>query len=311
MPETVVLRVGDAESGQRLDQFLTGKISPASRADLQRCIRSGRVRVNGGRQKSSYRVLPGDRIRVDLPKAHTGVPEAQPMPLQILYQDEFLAVIEKPAGLVVHPGAGTPSGTLVNALLHHFRKLAQARPNRPGIVHRLDKDTSGLLVVAKDDTVQASLMGQFEKRQVEKHYLALVYGRVVPASGQIQRAIGRDPWARTRVSTRSRRPRPSVTQYHTVHSYSDFTYLHVLPLTGRTHQIRVHLQSIGHPVVGDRVYARGRQASHPDHRQAIKRLGRHFLHASSLSFTHPGSGDRVRFDSTLPAELAQFLSLLE
>ncbi len=311
MPETSVLRVDDAESGQRLDQFLTGKIPGASRAELQRRIRSGRVQVNRGRQKSSYLVQAGDQIQVDLPDPDPGVPVAEPIPLQILHEDEFLAVIEKPAGLVVHPGAGTPGGTLVNALLYHLQRLPHSTPIRPGIVHRLDKDTSGLLVVAKDDTVQQSLMEQFKKRQVEKRYLALVYGLVGSASGRIERAIGRDPWARTRISTRSRRPRPSTTEYQTIRRYPEFTYLRVVPLTGRTHQVRVHLQSIGHPLVGDRVYGRGRQAANPAYRQALRRLGRHFLHASFLSFTHPGTGDRVRFDSTLPEELAEFLSLLE
>lgn len=311
MPETVALKVHSAESGQRLDRFLTRNLPGVSRAELQRCIRSGKVKVNQGRQKSSYLVRSADEIRIELPDTERRVQAAQPIPLQILYEDRSLAVIEKPAGLVVHPGAGQPDGTLVNALLYHFRNLPHTYPMRPGIVHRLDKDTSGLLVVAKQAPVQQSLMKQFKQRQVEKHYLALVYGQVVPLGGRIERAIGRDPWARTRISTRSRHPRPALTDYQTIHSYRDFTYLQVIPLTGRTHQIRVHLQSIGHPVVGDRLYARRQGRRKLNGSDIIESLGRHFLHASFLVFTHPETGERVSFESHLPEELAQFLSLLE
>jgi len=239
------------------------------------------------------------------------VPEA--IPLKIVYEDGTLVVVDKPAGLVVHPGTGNRQGTLANALLYHFQSISRSDTIRPGIVHRLDKATSGLMVVAKNDQAHEFLARQFKARQVEKRYLALVYGCLKKARGVIDVSLGRDPFVRTKISTRSRRARKALTRYETIRDYRDFTYLRIFPHTGRTHQIRVHFQYLGHPVVGDETYGGKaiQRVKDPDLIEPIQALNRYFLHAYSLAFVHPDRGEKVGFEIPLPDELAELLRALK
>ncbi len=301
----------------RLDVFLAQKLDEVSRSRLRRWIQLGQVSVNGHPQKPKYLVRAGDEISLLIPAPEPSVMVSEAIPLDIVYEDDALIVVDKASGMVVHPGAGNPTGTLANALLHHFQRISRRDTIRPGIVHRLDKATSGLLVVAKSERVHELLAEQFKRRKVEKEYLALLHGRLEKREGVIDLAVGRDPWARTRISTRSRRARPALTQYRVIRSLcgggTTFSYVRVTLHTGRTHQVRVHFQSLGHPVVGDGTYGeRADQKIKEDHLlQAVRGLGRHFLHATLLSFEHPGSGQRVRFESPLPEDLEELLSILE
>ncbi len=308
----MVLHVGAEEASQRLDLFLSQKLEQFSRSALQRWIESGHVTIQGERCKANYQVKEGEQILIVPPAQEPLELVPQPIPLQIVYEDRVLVVVDKPAGMVVHPGAGNRQGTLANALVHHFQAISQAGTIRPGIVHRLDKATSGLMVVAKNDQVHAFLADQFKARQVEKRYLALVYGRLKEKEGTVDVALGRDPRARTRMSTRGRHGREAQTRYQVIRYYPEFTYVQVSPLTGRTHQIRVHFQHLGHPVVGDETYGKkaARNSKDPGQAQTICNLGRYFLHAAFLAFLHPDTKEKVFFESPLPEELAQFLSAL-
>ena len=312
MSERIVLKVSEEETGQRLDVFLSAKVGKASRSTVRRWIDSGHVTVQGQAAKASHRVKRAEEIRVAPvpPEPLDLLPE--PIPLNIVHEDDDLVVVDKPAGLVVHPGAGNRQGTLANALLHHFEQISRSHGVRPGIVHRLDKATSGLMVIAKDEQVHDFLAAQFKQRKVEKIYLALVYGRLKKKQGVVDVSLGRDPLARTKISTRSRRARQAVTRYQAIHCYSDFTYVQVIPRTGRTHQIRVHFQHLGHPLAGDDKYGKTAfgHLKNPDLRLAIRDLDRHFLHACRLSFLHPGTKQRVSFEAPLPGELAAFLAAL-
>lgn len=315
--DPLLLEATAENAGQRLDVFLTAELVQASRSMVRRWIETGHVTVNEKRKKPKYVVKGGDRISVLIPRPEPAHLVAEAIPLSITYEDASLVVVDKPAGIVVHPGAGNRQGTLANALLHHFGKISRQDTLRPGIVHRLDKGTSGLLVVAKNERVHEFLASQFKRREVEKHYLAMVYGKVEETEGVIDRPLGRDPWARTRVSTRSRRPRAAVTRYEVTRFLwgggTPFSLVRVILQTGRTHQIRVHFQSIGHPVVGDDTYGRKAYQRVKDAavRHVVEGLGRYFLHATLLSFLHPETGQRVRFESPLPDELAQLLSVLK
>ncbi|MBC7226804.1 MAG: RluA family pseudouridine synthase [Thermoflexales bacterium] len=287
------------EAGERLDRALAARFPQLSRAQLQRLIRSGAITVNEMVVRPAYRLAPGDRITVTFPEEPTVRPES--LPLDIVYEDEYLLVVNKPAGMVVHPAAHIVSGTLVNALLAHCPQVADVGgPDRAGIVHRLDRETSGLIVVAKNPETHASLQRQFKRRLVRKTYVALVEGQVHPREGIIEVPIGRDPKDRTRMSV-SRTGRPAVTQYRVVEVFPQYTLLEVRPHTGRTHQIRVHLAWLGYPVVGDRVYGRRRQTLLPD---------RHFLHARELAFTHPATGEKLVLSAPLPPELTALLNQL-
>lgn len=284
---------------------------------IQAWIRAERVHVDGQATKAGYSLRPGEEVEIDPPPAEPCQLVPEPIPLKIVYEDEWLVVVDKPAGMVVHPGAGVSHGTLANALLYHFGQLSQGGTERPGIVHRLDKATSGLLVVAKNEQVHEELAGQFRRREVEKHYLGLVYGHLEKKKGVIQVPLGRDRTVRTRISTRSRKLREAVTEYEAVREFKHFSLLRVVLHTGRTHQIRVHLQHLKHPVVGDETYGgeprrflRGLPAG-AGLAKEIAGLGRHFLHAAFLAFTHPVGRERASFDSPLPPELAQFLARLE
>ena len=310
---TIRLRVGSGGAGRRLDAYLSRRLSRFSRSSIRRWVEDNRVLVRGSVRKPSYTLRPGDEIRVDPPPPQPSGLTPEPIPLNVLHEDSRLLVVDKPAGQVVHPGAGNRSGTLANALAYHLEELSREETVRPGIVHRLDKGTSGLLVVAKTEQAHDHLSGQFARREVQKRYLALVYGSVEKNRGEIDVALGRHPRFRTRISTRTRKPRPALTRYRVLSRHRGFTYLSVAPHTGRTHQIRVHLTHLGHPVVGDDTYGGRRLRRLPESIRGsdMIRLGRHFLHAASLAFVHPGTGRLARFESSLPPELEAVLAVLE
>ncbi len=299
--------------GTRLDSFLAAILTGTSRARIQRAIADGDILVNDRTVKASYRVRAGDCVQLELLEAAPIEAAPEPIPLEIVYEDDEIIVINKPAGMVVHPGAGVSSGTLANALIYHFGQLSQTCGTlRPGIVHRLDVGTSGLIVVAKSDRAHLNLAEQFEMRQVFKNYVALVYGRVVANEGSIDAPIGRDPRSRVKMAVRGvGEGRPAQTLYRVRERLKEFTLLELELKTGRTHQIRVHLAYIKHPVVGDSTYDRGRANTikNAQLRAAIARLGRPFLHAAQLGFAHPTSGESLTFTAPLPAELQAFLEI--
>lgn len=290
------------QDGQRLDAFLTGLLPDQSRSQIQRLIRDGRVHGPARDVRPSTSVHAGQVFSVALPEPVAAVLEPEPLPLRIVYEDPDLVVIDKPPGMVVHPGAGHASGTLVNALLHHIGDLSGIGGElRPGIVHRLDRGTSGLMVIAKNDRAHHELTRQFSEREVDKEYVALVWG-VVHAGRRIDAAIGRDPAHRQKMSTRARRARSAVTRVTFARHFKGVSLLKVAIATGRTHQIRVHLSAIGHPIVGDSTYG-GVHRRTLSNLRAVQTLERPFLHSARLAFTHPADGRRVEFDSPLPPDL--------
>jgi 23S rRNA pseudouridine1911/1915/1917 synthase len=308
-------QVADAEAGARLDAFLAEKIDGWSRSRIQRLIDGGEVLVNEKPAKPSYKVRRGDEIEADLTEVPVASFEPENIPLDILFEDKHLAVINKPAGMVVHPGAGINSGTLANAVAFHFRSAPPASAggsDRVGIVHRLDKDTSGLIVVAKDEVTHDALATQFKDRGVYKSYVALVHGVPRENSGKIDRPLARDRWHRTKMTVAAN-GRNALSLWKVRRRFEKFTLLDVEIKTGRTHQIRVHLASINHPVVGDATYNEGRDNTVADVRikTAIHSLHRFFLHAEKLGFTHPTTGERLSFTAELPRELMEFLKVLE
>ncbi len=298
--------VGPAEAGERLDAWLARAAPEHSRARWQQLIRAGGVRVNETTRKPNYRLAAGDRIAFDAPpppEPITLTPEA--IPLAILYEDADILVINKPPGLVVHPAVGHERGTLVNALLHHCRDLGGiGGEQRPGIVHRLDQDTSGVMVVAKNERAMQRVGNQFRNREVRKEYQALVWGCPEPPQGRIETRIGRSSGNRKKMSVQVPGGRPAVTHYRVVEEYGAVSLLAVRIETGRTHQIRVHMAHIGHPVVGDAMYGRGRRDPLPA--PAVRQM----LHAASLSFTHPTTGDRLEFIAPLPDDLRRLIAAL-
>jgi 23S rRNA pseudouridine1911/1915/1917 synthase len=303
------LSVAIGNEGERLDAFLAAHIEGWSRARLQRLIEEADVLVNGHTVKSSYKLHLNDEIEVELTPPPSTSFEPEDIPLDVVYEDDELIVVNKPAGIVVHPAAGVQSGTLANALAFHFRELSASRTVRPGIVHRLDKGTSGLMVIAKTDAAHEDLADQFRDREVFKSYVALVHGRVEKRTGQIDQPIARDRGNRTRMAV-VHGGRPSLSIYRVRKRFARFTLLNVELRTGRTHQIRVHLAWLKHPVVGDEAYGSGRDKTVPDHRlrSEIARLGRQFLHAEQLGFRHPRTQEEVRFTAALPAELQSLLN---
>ncbi|MBL7064493.1 MAG: RluA family pseudouridine synthase [Anaerolineae bacterium] len=284
--------------GERLDKAIAVHVPDLSRATAQRLIKTGAVTVNGRLSKPSYRVQVGDEVVVRAPAEVPASVVPEHIPLDIIYEDDALLVVDKPAGMVVHPAYGHASGTLVNAVLAYCPQVADVGgPSRAGVVHRLDKDTSGLILVAKDEEVRAALQRQFKRRQVAKTYLALVEGQVQPREGVIEAPVGRDKRQRKKMAV-VRSGRDARTLYRAIERFANHTLLEVRPHTGRTHQVRVHLAWLGYPVVGDVVYGRRRQ-----------RLlqGRHFLHAARLRFIHPTTKEEVEFEAPLPPELAAVL----
>lgn len=291
--ETIELTVPEQTSRIRLDQFLAREVPRFSRSRLQALIRNRNITLNGAPARPKDFVRPGDRIQISEPPPEKidSLPEA--IPLDVLYEDEELIVINKPAGLVVHPGAGQREHTLVNALLYHFPKLSGiGGKERPGIVHRLDKETSGCMVVAKTDEAHRGLAGQFAERVVDKTYLALVAGKLRKSAGTIEEKIGRHPVHRKRMAVGTRRGRPAKTEYRVLGSSDKVSLIECKLHSGRTHQIRVHLHHLGHPVLGDKVYGGKFANSFP----------RQMLHAWKLGFQHPESGEWKTFQAPMPTD---------
>ena len=297
-------------AGARLDVFLTSVLEGHSRSNVQRLIKEGHVHVDGRTAKANQPMKAGQTIVVELPEPVDPAPQAEALPLPIVYQDSDLIVIDKPAGMVVHPAAGHAGGTLVNALLHHVSDLSGiGGEKRPGIVHRLDRGTSGLMVVAKNDAAHEELSRQFQDREVEKEYIALVWGEV-QSGRRIDAPIGRDPVNRKKMSARARRSREAVTRIVKTEKFGVvLTLAHIAIYTGRTHQIRVHLNAIGHPIVGDSLYG-GVHRRVPGDLRAVTHLTRPFLHAARLVFTHPTDNRRMEFMSPLPEDLQRVLDEL-
>ncbi|HEV2199043.1 MAG TPA: RluA family pseudouridine synthase [Bryobacteraceae bacterium] len=284
------------DSGKRLDRYLLEQMPQYSRSRLQSWIKDGRVLVDGTLAKASFTLRGGEKLEVAPGDLTPLKATAEDLPLDILYQDDAVIAINKPAGIVVHAGAGNHSGTLVNRLVHHFASLSKVGGDlRPGIVHRLDKGTSGILLVARTDAAHQALAAQFSGRTVEKTYLTLVHGKVRADSGHVHTPIERDPLRRTRMTTKSGTGRVALTEYRVRQRFEKFTFLEVRIHTGRTHQIRVHLASIGHPVAGDRLYGG----------QAAPRI---FLHAWRIVFTSPATGNRITLEAPLPADLSAWLA---
>ena len=303
------LRVEPADVGQRLDRYLATHLPSLSRTRLAELIAEGRVRVNGGEAKRSHRLADGQTIEVEVLPRPPLEAIAEDLPLEILYEDDDVLVLNKHAGMIVHAGAGHSSGTVVNALLHRYGALSGvAGALRPGIVHRLDKDTSGVLVVARNDAVHAALGRQFAARQVQKTYLALVHGRLEQDAGTIGLPIARDLHHRTRMTTRRRDGRTARTDWRVLARLEGYTLVEVNLHTGRTHQIRVHFSALGHAVVGDTLYG-APQTPHAG-RRALEPLARNFLHAARIVFTHPVKQEPVEVRAPLPAELREWLASL-
>ena len=304
--ETERLEVTGDHHGARLDHFVTAVVPELSRARVQRLIREGHVVLNGRTVRASHAVHAGDAVVLMVPPGAAAVPAPEALPLAVLHDDPDLVVVDKPAGMVVHPAAGHDRGTLVNALLHHVAGLSGiGGEQRPGIVHRLDRGTSGVMVVAKHDAAHAELSRQFADREVEKEYLGLAWG-LLNAGRRIDAPLGRDPADRKKISTRARRARTAVTRITGAERLRGLTLATIAIATGRTHQIRVHLASIGHPIAGDALYGGVRRHLAADHR-SLASLERPFLHAWRLAFTHPRDGRRVEFEAPLPADLQAVL----
>jgi 23S rRNA pseudouridine1911/1915/1917 synthase len=314
----------EPDAGKRLDAFLSEKIEGWSRSRLQRLVESGDILVNQKEAKASYRLRDGDEIDVDLTEVPAARFEAENIPLEIVFEDEYLAVINKPAGMVVHPGAGVSSGTLANALAYHFgigdtdlgpdgdeQSKIQNLKSKIGIVHRLDKDTSGLIVVAKDEQTHEALAEQFQSREVYKSYVALVHGSLRDNTGTIDRPIARDRWHRTKMTV-ARSGRVALSIWKVRKRFEKFTLVDVEIKTGRTHQIRVHLASINHPIVGDATYNEGRDntIADSDVKRAVEKLNRFFLHAEKLTFKHPATGETIALTQPMPPELETLLEAL-
>ncbi len=313
--ETRELTYPSGEGPERLDSFLARTVDDMTRSAAQRLIDEGMVTVDGTVPKPSLKLKGGERVAVSIPPPVPAEPTAEDIPLDILYEDSDLIVVNKPAGMVVHPGAGTGSGTLVNALLGHCRDLSGIGGQvRPGIVHRIDKDTSGVLVVAKNDRTHLALAHQFKEHSVKRVYLALVFGSPKADRGRIESVIGRHPSERTKMSGRARHGKHAVTHWQALHRYPGLTLLRLRLETGRTHQIRVHLSEAGHPLVGDEVYGGGGRLAairDPHLRTLIRELDRQALHAKVLGFIHPATGEYLEFDTELPEDMARIIEYLE
>lgn len=291
--------VNSDSSRERLDVFLSVQQVEISRSRLKKLIVEGQVTVNELKRPAGYKVHSGDRINMQVPDLVALDTSPEPIPLDIIFEDEYLIALDKPAGMVVHPGPGHSTGTLVNALLHHCTHLSGiGGVERPGIVHRLDKDTSGLVMVAKTEAAHKSLSEQFKNREIHKEYLAIVKGNVKKDRDSIHSAIGRHRIHRKKMDTRASNGRDAYTEYQVIHRDESWSYLRLLPRTGRTHQIRVHLASIHHPVIGDTLYG-GKSTHHQMKRQA--------LHAHRLELKHPVNGSNLSFCSPLPPDMTTFL----
>jgi 23S rRNA pseudouridine1911/1915/1917 synthase len=308
------IRVTAKDKGKRLDQFLSETDLNLSRSQAKHLIKNNSILLDHRPAKPSTHLKAENLISITLPEPKPLSLKPEPISLNILYEDRSVIVVDKPAGMVVHPAAGNPSGTLVNALLYHCQDLSGINGVlRPGIVHRLDKDTSGVMVVAKDDEAYHHLIKQFKNRTVEKVYLAIAYGKFNQAEGLIDAAIGRHPKERKQMSTRTKKGRIAITRWKRVENLDGFSLLEIYPQTGRTHQIRVHLSSMSHPLLGDPLYGRkGRSGSIQDPvlKEFVGRMGRQALHAHRLVFDHPRTGERVRCEAPLPQDMQDALEWL-
>lgn len=303
--KTTLTVTPDAD-GLRLDAWLSRQLPDLSRARIQDLLRSGHIRVAGRPAKPSQKPVPGAEVSVEIPPPVEVDLEPEDIPLAVRFEDADILVLDKPAGLVVHPAAGHAGGTLVNALLAHCPDLQGiGGERRPGIVHRLDRDTTGLMVVAKNEQAMRALVSQFRHRQVGKEYLALVWGHPTPPAGRAETLIGRSTHDRKKMSARPATGRPAVTHYETVERFRDAALLRVRIETGRTHQIRVHMAFLGHPVVGDAQYGRQRP-----HRLPVPLPDRQMLHAARLEFIHPATGQRLVFEAPPPADMQALLAAL-
>ncbi|MDO8444797.1 MAG: RluA family pseudouridine synthase [Deltaproteobacteria bacterium] len=302
------------DAGQRLDLFLTLKHPSLTRSQIQRLIEEGLVMVNDKQAKASHKIREAEEIDITIPEPDAIEALPEPIPLEILYEDSEVVVINKPAKLVVHPAAGNYTGTLVNALLYHCKDLSGIGGKlRPGIVHRLDKDTTGVLIAAKSDKAHQSLSAQFKKHSVKRKYTALVHGVIKGDKRTIESEIGRHQSDRKKMSVKTRRGKTAVTHFKVLSRFDQFTLIELTLETGRTHQIRVHLSSINHPVVGDQVYG-GKEriigVKDPKLRKVIKKLGRQALHATILGFIHPESNKYMEFTAPIPEDFQIVLDAL-
>ena len=308
----IELLVSPEDAGQRLDRFLASQLPELSRTRIQSLVQEGFVQVSGMAMKPSYHVESENRISVEIPEAPPPGVEAEPIPLDVLYEDEHLAVINKPAGMIIHPGAGAQSGTMVAALLDRFggeEGLSSiGGPMRPGIIHRLDKETSGAVVIARTNEAHKKLVEEFQNREVQKMYVALLHGKLKGEKGTIDLPVARDLRRRTRMTARRREGREARTDWRVKLRTDGFTFVEANLHTGRTHQIRVHFSTVGCPVVGDTVYGAPRQERVGG--QLMRPLERTFLHSARLSFEHPVSGKALSFRAPLPAELAEYAHTL-
>lgn len=313
MEETIT--VAEENQGERLDAFLAATQAELTRSAVQRLIEQGMVRVDGKEVKSSHKLSSGETVTLAIPPPEPSAAAPEDMNLDIVFEDADVIVINKPAGLTVHPGAGISSGTLVNGLLGHCSDLSGIGGEiRPGIVHRIDKDTTGILVVAKNDAAHQGLSAQFSQHTVKRVYYALVFGSPKTDKGRIEGEIGRHPVDRKKMSGSARHGRHAVTHWKVLARYSGVTLLKLRLETGRTHQIRVHLSEAKHPLLGDSVYggdARLGNIKDVKLRSLIKELGRQALHAKTLGFIHPSSGEYVEFDSDLPEDMQRIIDYLD
>lgn len=312
-PSSFTFRVDSSQASVRLDTRVAAEIDHCSRSFAARLIRQGRITVDGCAKKPGYLLKAGETVFGEIPTPEPAVFQPEPIPLQILYEDVELLVVNKAPGMVVHPAPGHPGGTLVNALLHHCPDLAGISGSlRPGIVHRLDKDTSGALVVAKNSRSMQHLSAQFKSRDIRKHYLAMVYGVPRERAGTLDQPIGRHPLDRKKMAVHTRTPRPALTHWRVQETFSGACLLSLDIRTGRTHQIRVHCQSMGHPVIGDPLYGNRGAIRHlagisESMAQAVKPLERQMLHAWRLGFIHPASGEWMMWQAPLPEDMAALI----
>lgn len=312
-----IIRVAPLQTKIRLDKFLAHQMAGLTRTRLQQLIRDGEITVNDRPVKASHLVMPGEIIRINIPPKPPSELLPQQIPLDIVYEDAQLAVVNKPAGLVVHPAHGNPDGTLANALLYHFKNLSKFKSERPGIVHRLDKDTSGLLVVARDEHTHADLSAQFKRKSTKREYRALVWGQLRPKRGTVSTYLARSERDRRKIIVTAGRGRWAATHYLVMEYFKHFSLVKLQLETGRTHQIRVHLAHLGHPVFGDVFYG-GRKSnlqgiSQRDVQfltQLLSQFEHHALHAISLGFRHPHTHEELHFECPLPAAMQQLLEVL-
>jgi 23S rRNA pseudouridine1911/1915/1917 synthase len=313
--ETIELTFPSGAEPERLDAFISRSVPELTRSAALRLIEGGHATVDGKSQKPSLKLKGGETVTIVIPPPVPAQPQAEDIPLEVLYEDRDVVVINKEAGMVVHPGAGNAEGTLVNALLAHCDDLSGIGGElRPGIVHRIDKDTSGILVIAKSDRAHNGLAEQFKAHSVKRIYLALVYGVFQEDRGRIQSTIGRHPVERKKMSGKARYGKDAITHWKVLSRYPGMALLQLRLETGRTHQIRVHLSESGHPLVADEVYGGGGRLSSvqdPVLKQMIKAMGRHALHAKTLGFVHPVTKEYLEFSSELPADMAGILEYLE